>query len=59
MLEATLEQKQGGDLVVKAIDSIALVSREHLTGVEQMTGAARNLAHESEKLRQELDAFRI
>jgi methyl-accepting chemotaxis protein len=59
MLDATVEQKQGGDLVVKAIDSIALVARQHLAAVEQTTSAAKNLARESESLKQEVETFRI
>jgi methyl-accepting chemotaxis protein len=59
MLDATVEQKQGGDLVVKAIDSIALVARQHLAAVEETTGAAKNLARESESLKQEVETFKI
>ncbi|HVS01900.1 MAG TPA: methyl-accepting chemotaxis protein [Thermoanaerobaculia bacterium] len=59
MLDATVEQKQGGDLVVKAIDSIALVARQHLAAVEQTTAAAKNLARESEALKQEVETFRV
>ena len=59
MLDATVEQKQGGDLVVKAIDSIALVARQHLAAVEETTSAAKNLARESESLKQEVETFRI
>jgi methyl-accepting chemotaxis protein len=59
MLDATTEQKQGGDLVVKAIDSIAIVSRQHLTAVEQMTEAAKNLAQQAVSLRDEVDTFRL
>jgi methyl-accepting chemotaxis protein len=59
MLDATVEQKQGGDLVVKAIDSIALVARQHLAAVEETTSAAKNLARESESLKQEVETFKI
>jgi len=59
MLDATVEQKQGGDLVVKAIDSIALVARQHLAAVEETTSAAKDLARESESLKQEVETFRI
>jgi methyl-accepting chemotaxis protein len=59
MLDATVEQKQGGDLVVKAIDSIALVARQHLAAVEQTSIAAKNLARESESLKQEVETFRL
>ena len=56
--EAVAEQKRGGDMVVKAIESIASVSRQNLVAVEQMSGAARNLAGESETLRERVEAFR-
>jgi methyl-accepting chemotaxis protein len=59
MLDATVEQKQGGDLVVKAIDSIAVVAREHLSAVEETTRAARNLAKESESLKKEVETFKM
>jgi methyl-accepting chemotaxis protein len=59
MVDATVEQKQGGDLIVKAVDQIAMVSRQHLSAVEQMTSAARNLARESEALKQEVEQFRL
>jgi methyl-accepting chemotaxis protein len=58
MSEAVIEQKRGGDMIVKAIESIASVSRQNLVAVEQITGAARGLASESEKLRQQVDIFR-
>lgn len=59
MVDATVEQKQGGDLIVKAVDTIAMVSRQHLSAVEQMTSAARNLARESEVLKQEVELFQL
>jgi methyl-accepting chemotaxis protein len=58
MSEAVGEQKRGGDMIVKAIESIALVSRQNLAAVEQMSGAAKNLASESEALRQRVETFR-
>jgi methyl-accepting chemotaxis protein len=58
MSEAVGEQKRGGDMIVKAIESIASVSRQNLVAVEQMSGAARNLAGESDTLRQRVEAFR-
>ena len=56
--EAVGEQKRGGDMIVKAIESIASVSRQNLVAVEQMSGAARSLAGESESLRERVEAFR-
>jgi methyl-accepting chemotaxis protein len=58
MSEAVAEQKRGGDMVVKAIESIASVSRQNLVAVEQISGAARGLASESEKLRGQVETFR-
>jgi methyl-accepting chemotaxis protein len=58
MSEAVAEQKRGGDMIVKAIESIASVSRQNLVAVEQMSGAAKSLAGESETLRERVEAFR-
>lgn len=58
MSEAVTEQKRGGDMVVKAIEAIASVSRQNLVAVEQITGAARGLAGESEKLRTQVETFK-
>jgi methyl-accepting chemotaxis protein len=57
MSEAVIEQKRGGDMIVKAIESIASVSRQNLVATEQITGAARGLASESESLRQQVETF--
>jgi methyl-accepting chemotaxis protein len=43
------EQKRGGEMVVKAVESIALVSRQNLAAVEQMDAAAKSLASESSR----------
>ena len=58
MSEAVGEQKRGGDMVVKAIEAIAAVSRQNLVAVEQISGASRGLASESEALRQQVEIFR-
>jgi methyl-accepting chemotaxis protein len=58
MSEAVGEQKRGGDMIVKAIESIASVSRQNLVAVEQISGASRGLAGESESLRQQAERFR-
>ena len=58
MSEAVAEQKRGGDMIVKAIESIASVSRQNLVAVEQISGAARGLAGESESLRQQVESIR-
>jgi methyl-accepting chemotaxis protein len=59
MSEAVTEQRRGGEMVVKAVEAIAVVSRQNLVAVEQMTGAAKNLAGESEALRQRVAVFQI
>ena len=52
MSEAVTEQKHGGEMVVKAVEAIAVVSRQNLVAVEQMSGAAKSLAGESDALKQ-------
>ena len=59
MLDATIEQKKGGEMVVKATDSIASVARQNLAAVEQITVAARNLADEAEVLRKRVEEFAV
>jgi methyl-accepting chemotaxis protein len=59
MSEAVGEQKRGGEMVVKAVEAIALVSRQNLAAVEQMNAAAKNLASESDSLRQQVELFTI
>jgi methyl-accepting chemotaxis protein len=59
MLDATIEQKKGGEMVVKATDSIAAVARQNLAAVEQITVAARNLAQEAEVLRGRVEEFSV
>jgi methyl-accepting chemotaxis protein len=59
MSEAVGEQKRGGEMVVKAVESIALVSRQNLAAVEQMNAAAKSLAGESDSLRQRVEQFQV
>ncbi|HVL16460.1 MAG TPA: methyl-accepting chemotaxis protein, partial [Gemmatimonadales bacterium] len=59
MSEAVGEQKRGGEMVVKAVEAIALVSRQNLAAVEQMNAAAKNLAGESDSLRTQVEQFTI
>ena len=59
MSEAVAEQRRGGEMVVKAVEAIAVVSRQNLVAVEQMTGAAKSLAGESESLRQRVAVFQV
>ena len=57
LLDATIEQKKGGEMVVKATDSIATVARQNLSAVESITVAARNLAQEADTLRARVIRF--
>ena len=59
MSEAEAEQRRGGEMVVKAVEAIAVVSRQNLVAVEQMTGAAKNLAGVSDALRQRVAVFQV
>ena len=59
MSEAVAEQKRGGEMVVKAVEAIAVVSRQNLVAVEQMNGAAKSLAGESDALRQRVAVFQV
>jgi methyl-accepting chemotaxis protein len=59
MSESVLEQKRGGEQIVKSVEAIAIISRQNLVAVEQMTAAARALAGESEGLQQQVEAFHI
>jgi methyl-accepting chemotaxis protein len=57
MSEATGEQKRSGEMIVRAIEAIALVSRQNLTSVEDMTKGAGDLAAQAERLRAQLDGL--
>ena len=59
MSEAVIEQKHGGEMVVKAVEAIAVVSRQNLVAVEQMNGAAKSLAGESDALRQRVALLQV
>jgi methyl-accepting chemotaxis protein len=59
MLDATIEQKRGGETVVKATDSIADVARQNLRVVEGINLAVRELAAEAETLRKRVEAFTV
>jgi methyl-accepting chemotaxis protein len=59
MSDAIAEQGTSGEMVVRAVESIAAVAREQLAGAEQMSQAAKNLAQESEALRKHVEAFRV
>lgn len=57
--DATVEQKKGGDMVVRAMETIASVARANLSAVEELTRASTDLASEAERLRQQLETFRV
>ena len=59
MLEATMEQKRGGETVVKSTESIAEVARQNLQVVEQLNLAAKELSAEAESLRQRMETFTV
>jgi methyl-accepting chemotaxis protein len=59
MLDATIEQKRGGETVVKATDSIADVARQSLQIVEDINLAVRQLAAKAETLRKQVEAFTV
>jgi methyl-accepting chemotaxis protein len=59
MLDATMEQKRGGETVVKSTESISEVARQNLQVVEQLNLAAKELAAEAESLRQRMEMFTV
>jgi methyl-accepting chemotaxis protein len=59
MSEAVTEQKHGGEMVVKAVEAIAVVSRQNLVAVEQMSGAAKSLAGESDALKERVSLLQV
>ena len=59
MLDATMEQKRGGETVVKSTESISEVARQNLQVVEQLNVAAKDLAAEAESLRQRMETFTV
>lgn len=58
MSEGVTEQKRGGDMIVKAVEAIALVSRQNLAAAEQTSAASQSLAGESDALRQRVETFK-
>ena len=59
MLDATMEQKRGGETVVKSTESISEVARQNLQVVEHLNLAANELAAEAESLRKRMEAFNV
>jgi methyl-accepting chemotaxis protein len=56
---ATVEQKKGGDVAVGAMEAIAAVARANVTAVEELSKASSALAHEADRLRAQLEAFKV
>jgi len=54
-----MEQKRGGETVVKSTESIAEVARQNLQVVEQLNLAAKELSAEAESLRQHMETFTV
>ncbi len=48
--DASREQKQGGDLVVKAVERIAQIAQQNLAAAEQLSANTQNLNQEAERL---------
>ena len=59
MLDATIEQKRGGETVAKSTESISEVARQNLQVVEQLNLAAKELAAEAESLRKRMETFQV
>ncbi len=59
MADATLEQKKGGDMVVKAIEEIAQVAGQTLSATEQLSKATVSLAKEAERLQRLSEQFTV
>lgn len=59
MLDATMEQKRGGETVVKSTESISEVARQNMQVVEQLNCAAKDLAAEAESLRRRMETFTV
>ncbi len=56
---ATVEQKKGGDVAVGAMEAIAAVARANLAAVEELSRASSGLALEADRLRGQLEAFKV
>jgi methyl-accepting chemotaxis protein len=59
MLDATMEQKRGGETVVKSTEAISEVARQNLQVVEQLNLAAKELSAEAESLRERMETFTV
>jgi methyl-accepting chemotaxis protein len=59
MLDATMEQKRGGETVVRSTEAISEVARQNLQVVEQLNLAAKELSAEAESLRRRMETFTV
>ena len=57
--DGTDEQKQGGDMVVKAIERIATVAQQNLSQGEQLAVTTKTLVKEAEELQLVSAAFQV
>ncbi len=57
--EAGLEQKRGGDMVVRAVEQIAEIAHQNLTGAEKLSQNTTILVEEAEKLQRIADVFTV
>ena len=55
---ANVEQKKGGDNVVKAVENISEIAKGNLSAVEQLSRSAKDMALQSEGLQEMVQAFR-
>jgi methyl-accepting chemotaxis protein len=54
-----VEQKRGGDMVVKAIEQIAAVAQQNLTSTLQLSATTERLVREATGLRELSLSFKI
>ena len=57
--DASREQKQGGDLVVKAVERIAQIAQQNLAAAEQLSANTQNLTQEAERLLSVAEVFTL
>ena len=57
--ESSIEQKRGGDMVVRAIDRIAAIAQQNLQASEDLTKATTSLVAEAGQLREMSSVFKV
>ncbi len=57
--DASREQKQGGDLVVKAVERIAQIAQQNLGAADQLATNTQNLSQEAERLLSVAEVFTL